>query len=666
MSQDMEYADIPILDPEQSQFARSNSNLIALSSPPGSGKTEALTGRFSKFLMMGFDPHDILVLTFTNRARESFENRLLGYSPQLKPYICPPQERPFTDLTDPSQLWIGTFHYVCIRILKCHLAAAGFSNPPRVVDSDMRWERLHGATLNFGFLHPDPEERSKQLYEYSRILETMLTLGLDPTVAPPKEHITDDNWVLKRWSPNHSAVFKFYLDNLKRDSLIDVSDIPSQTKRLFDEHMAIRTAWSIRFRHVLVDEYQDTTPLQTSLLLTLGRNASIAACGDPDQSIFGFAGAAGSFAALNALKAKKGEVENHCLAQDYRLTKEIQQAANQLRQKMTNPGSAPPHPSPRTGEPPVHIVVKTPDDIPRRMASDIRDIINNSHGESNYNDFLVTARSNRSCVEIGQRLQQEQIPVWVQANAINGSLQKSLRNWLAFAAHPTDPWILVQTLCNPPSNVSRQSLDPMRIHASVHNIALLNALEENPGSMTSFKKEDFQKIITPYIKVRNIANLMESKQISPQTYIQRVLELSGLNDEAAKLDAPRKRAFLDYAEQLKVVSRFALNRDEISNLASGMNKAGQNPIPEHLEVRNMHQVKGLQWKYVLATDWVAGKFPMKDTPKAREEDRKLALTAITRASRRFISYSSETSLQGRIERVSAFIHEAGIPVQKIS
>ena len=655
----------PVLDPEQLGFATSPAELIALSSPPGSGKTEALAGRFMNAVHQGCPPENILVLTFTNRARESFENRLLLYYPALKSVIRNPEERPFADPTDPNRLWIGTFHDTCLRILKYHTAQAGFAQPPMVVDNDIRYERLRSIAANMGILLKDPEEKARQLLDCSRILETLFTLGLDPTFPPPDQYITDNNWVLKRYGRNSPGLYSRYLEKLNLDSAIDLSDIPRQTQMLFDNSMDIKAAWGTRFQHVLVDEYQDTTPLQSSLLMVLGRNASIAACGDPDQSIFGFAGAAGSFDELENLRAKKGEIEYHFLKQDYRLTQQIQESANLLRQKMKKPGQAPITPSPRTGEPPLHIVVRTENELPVQMATDIRSIIENAHEATGYQDFLITARSNKACVDIGQKLQQEGIPVWIQSNSVNGTLQKALRNWLAFAASPEDPWILVQTLCNPPSNVSREILDHPRVQASLEGIPLLDVLERNMEILAGFHKDDFQKMISPYLKVKQTGWALDQGQITPEVYIARILEQSGLSHMANDLDAPRKKAFLDYAEQLKTACRIALSRDEISALASGMDKAGQNPVPHMVEVRNMHQVKGLQWRYVLAVDWVAGKFPMRDNAKSREEDRKLALTAITRASHRFLSYSCE-KFRGRAERVSAFIHEAGIEVKKIS
>ena len=225
----------------------------------GSGKTRVLTYRVAKLIIdFNVRPSDILALTFTNKASREMKDRiesLLGISSQ--------------------GLWFGTFHGICRRILKIHWKEAELSERFTILDSQdqLRLIKRIIKTNNF----------DEKLYEPKTI---------QSFINRKKDNGHRSNHITEKDDEVYVSIFKEYEVILRQTLSVDFSDLILKTYELFMNHEAVLTYYVRRFKHIMVDEFQDTNLLQFKLLKLLNNSSgSLYAVGDDDQSIYGWRGA---------------------------------------------------------------------------------------------------------------------------------------------------------------------------------------------------------------------------------------------------------------------------------------------------------------------------------------------------------------------------------------
>ena len=252
------------LNEPQREAAETLDGPVLMLAGAGTGKTRALTCRIAQILATGrAKPWQVLAVTFTNKAAREMKHRLGGLlGPQVE-----------------GMSWMGTFHSLCVKILRRHSELAGLENGFTILDTD------------------DQLRLIKQLLEAE---------GIDHKRWPPRQLASIiDGWKNRAWTPAHvpaeeaSAfnrrgveMYDAYQQRLKTLNAVDFGDLLLHVVEIFRKHPEVLESWRDRFRYILVDEYQDTNVAQYLWLrLLAGQRANICCVGDDDQSIYGWRGA---------------------------------------------------------------------------------------------------------------------------------------------------------------------------------------------------------------------------------------------------------------------------------------------------------------------------------------------------------------------------------------
>ena len=288
------------LNPAQSEAVTHGNGPLLVVAGAGSGKTRVLTSRIAYLINeKGISPFEILAITFTNKAAEEMRNRVV----ELVGSVA-------------HKMWVSTFHSACVRILRQSSDEIGFSPNFTIYDQGDA-ARLMGHVikdLNFDLKRFPPRALLSKI-------STLKNEGINPN-----DHLDSSE---NPYDQKVSEIFVEYQARLKRASAMDFDDLLLNTVVLFRKDESILEQWQNRFKHVLVDEYQDTNLIQNELVsLLAAQHRNICVVGDSDQSIYQFRGAD----VRNILNFEKSfpDATVIVLDQNYRSTQTILDAANEV------------------------------------------------------------------------------------------------------------------------------------------------------------------------------------------------------------------------------------------------------------------------------------------------------------------------------------------------
>jgi DNA helicase-2/ATP-dependent DNA helicase PcrA len=285
------------LNPEQRAAVEHPGGAVLVVAGAGSGKTRVLTARVARLLAHGVPPRGVLAFTFTNRAAREMRARIEAVVGEAA-----------------RELWVGTFHGTCVRLLRREAEAAGVPSTFAIYDRDDQEGVLRGLIRRLGL--PEAEFRiGAVLGRISDAKNALVTPAeFERVAASPHERRVAD-------------LFARYQGELRRSGALDFDDLIGEAVRLLRDRPDVAERWGRRFHHVLVDEYQDTNHAQFRLVHTLSAvHGNVFVVGDDDQSIYGWRGADLSNV-LDFERAFPGAAVLR-LEQNYRSTANILRAAN--------------------------------------------------------------------------------------------------------------------------------------------------------------------------------------------------------------------------------------------------------------------------------------------------------------------------------------------------
>src|SRR5215212_2732649 len=291
------------LNQEQLEVVMAGEGPMLVIAGAGSGKTRTLTYRVSRLIEDGVDPNDILIVTFTNKASREMLSRV---------------EQLVT--TDTRRIWGGTFHSIGNRLLRRHAEAIGYRPNFTILDDEDAKEMMESAISSLGIktLEKRFPKGDVLLDVYSFLINTRTPLELHLEQNYPHFMMYGDEIV---------NVFRRYKDRKRDANAMDFDDLLVFWKVLLDDHAEVSAALKRRFRHILVDEYQDTNKLQADIIDAMAserRNVMIV--GDDAQSIYSFRGA--SFENILTFPLRFPETTIYKLETNYRSTRQILNLAN--------------------------------------------------------------------------------------------------------------------------------------------------------------------------------------------------------------------------------------------------------------------------------------------------------------------------------------------------
>ena len=639
------------LNPQQRAAVEHSGSPLLIVAGAGSGKTAVLTRRIAYLLRMrGVAPGQILAITFTNKAAAEMRDRVI-------------------DLVGPTatRMWVATFHSACVRILReqAHLLP-GLNTNFTIYDADDS-KRLLGMIAKD--LQINAQKFPPRLLAAAiSALKTELT---DPDAASDEAAATRNPF-----DRTIAEVYTEYQRRLRAANALDFDDLIGETVRVFTTHPEIAAYYRKRFRHVLIDEYQDTNHAQYVLISTLvgtGPDASeLSVVGDSDQSIYAFRGA--TIRNIEEFERDYPQARTILLEQNYRSTQNILSAANAVishnhgrREKKlwTDHGAG----AKITG-----YVADNEHDEARFIATEIDALFDTGVG---YGDIAVMYRTNNSSRAIEEVFIRTGIPYKV----VGGTRfyeRKEIRDLIAYLRvldNPTDEISLRRIINTPRRGIGDRAIATVNLYAENFGMSFADALVDAAHGKVTALGTRAKNAIAAFLELMDGLRADAAEATNAITglpdigvVVSRILDATGYKAELEASTDPQDGARLDNLNELVSVAREFSS--EAANLmayaAMGAGMEGDDPaepvvgepqpgsihaflekvslvadsdqLPDDstnvVTLMTLHTAKGLEFPVVFLIGWEDGQFPhlrALGDPQELAEERRLAYVGITRA-----------------------------------
>lgn len=608
----------------------------------GSGKTRVLTTRMAWLIQTGqTSPFGILAVTFTNKAAREMTSRVTAILP-----------------IDPRGMWIGTFHGLCNRMLRAHHRDAGLPQAFQILDSADQLAAIKRVLKAAGI---DDEKYPPR--DVQRFINGSKEEGLRP----------NDIEAFDNFRRRMIEIYSLYEAQCQREGVVDFAELLLRAFELLQRNEPVRTHYQRRFKHILVDEFQDTNTLQYKwLTLLAGGGASLFAVGDDDQSIYAFRGANVQNMADFERDYAHGKIIR--LEQNYRSFGHILNAANSLIQH--NKGRLGKELWTDQGEGEAIRVVEQPTDYAEAqwIVDEMRGLL--SDGVSRQ-EIAILYRSNAQSRVFEHALFSAGVPYRVYGGLRFFERQeiKHALAYLRLIANLDDDTSWMRVVNFPPRGIGARTLEHLIDQSRAFDTSLSSAVARVAGKGGSHLAQ-FVELI------RRLAS--ETHKLSLPDMVAHVLEHTGLlaHYQTEKEGADRIEnlnelvtaaavfASEDGMEGLPageiVVREMVISEDnDMAPVTDGLSplsaflshaslEAGDNQAQagqDAVQLMTIHAAKGLEFDAVFLTGLEEGLFPHENSildPDGLEEERRLMYVAITRARKRlYMSLSQSRMLHGQ-------------------
>lgn len=643
------------LNPEQHQAVTLPAQSALILAGAGSGKTRVLTTRIAWLIQTGQAlPADILAVTFTNKAAKEMLLRLSTTLP-----------------INTRTMWIGTFHGLCNRMLRIHHVDVGLPATFQILDMQDQLAALKRLLRSMNI----DEERypPKALQSF---INSAKEQGLRAGDVQTTSHSTQ----------TFAQLYVEYQTQCQREGVVDFAELLLRSYELLRQHTAIRQHYQQRFRHVLVDEFQDTNRLQYAWLKLLSgygepHAAAVLAVGDDDQSIYAFRGA-------DVENMRQFEQQFHPivvkLEQNYRSHGHILDAANHLIA----------HNSERLGK---NLRTEAPHGEPLRvyqadndsqeaawLVSEITDLISQGHAR---NEIAILYRSNAQSRVIEHALFSAGIPYRVYGGLrfFERAEIKHALAYLRLLENSDDDTSFIRVVNFPTRGIGARSLETLQALAQQYDCSLARAVAYMPGGKAASALVSFIHLLT---QIRE-----QTKDLSLADTVTQVVKQSGLlshyqneregqervdnldeltnaanafiftEDEEENVSAPSD--VTDGAIKNNLVPKISVSAIQniatkkrsalIAFLTHAALEAGDHQTrvdQDAVQMMTVHAAKGLEFYAVFITGLEEGLFPHENSiheAHGLEEERRLMYVAITRArARLYLSFTQTRVLHGQM------------------
>jgi DNA helicase-2/ATP-dependent DNA helicase PcrA len=625
----MSSAALPLLEnlnPEQLAAVTLPAQHALILAGAGSGKTRVLTTRISWLIQTGnASPGGLLAVTFTNKAAKEMLARISAMLP-----------------INVRGMWVGTFHGLCNRLLRTHHREANVPQLFQILDSQ---DQLAAVKRVMKAMHADENRFPPRDVQY------FIMGQKEEGRRPGQVDVTDD------FTRRAVDFYAAYEEQCQKEGVVDFAELLLRSYELLARNDSLREHYQARFRHILVDEFQDTNRLQYRWLkLLAGRSNAVFAVGDDDQSIYRFRGAnVGNMADFE----RDFKVENVIrLEQNYRSHGNILDAANALiahnkrrlgKNLWTAAGEGEPirvHEAQSDGYEAAWLVEEV--QALKRDGLPLREVA-----------FLY--RSNAQSRILEHALFSQGIPYRVYGG-LRFFERMEIKHALAYLrliASPDDDGAFLRIVNFPTRGIGARTIEQVQESAVMQGVSLYRAVSAMPGKVSP--------ALVNFIRMID-ALRSEVSTLSLKETVEVVLERSGLvqhyrneRDGADRvenlLELVNAAAAFVQEEQTNDLATFLAH----AALESGENQAGEGV--DALQMMTVHSAKGLEFQAVFITGLEEGLFPHEQSvmeDEGLEEERRLMYVAITRArTRLYVSYAKTRLLHGqtRYNIASRFLDE---------
>ncbi len=666
-------ADSPLiahLNPEQKAAVTLPAEHALILAGAGSGKTRVLTTRIAWLLSTGqVSPGGVMAVTFTNKAAKEMMTRLQAMLP-----------------VNVRGMWIGTFHGLCNRFLRAHWRVASLPQGFQILDTQDQLSAVKRVCKQFNV----DEERyppKEMQYFISGCKEDGLRPGAVEVRGP------DDRKKVE--------IYQLYEDQCNREGVVDFGELMLRSFEIMRDNESVREHYQYRFRHILIDEFQDTNKLQYAWIrMFAGGQASVFAVGDDDQSIYAFRGArVGNMADFVREFKVRHQIK---LEQNYRSSSFILDSANELISRNKTRLGKNLRTDAGPGEP--VRVYEAPTDLAEAqwMVEEMRHLVRGEDAQEGIprHEIAVLYRSNAQSRVIETALFNAAVPYRVYGGLrfFERAEIKHALAYLRLLENVNDDTSFIRVVNFPPRGIGARSIEQLHDAARAQNTSLHGAVKATTGKAGANLAAFVAKIeairertlnltlreiigivvdesgLVEYYKAERegadrIANLEELINAAESFVTQEgfgrdavalpVDELSpgilrqspasqGLDPSLPEVNEPAPDYVPPDAETGETLSPLAAFLTHAA-LESGDNQAqaGQDAI----QLMTVHSAKGLEFDCVFISGLEEGLFPSERSMSEREgleEERRLMYVAITRARKRlYMSYSQTRLLHGQ-------------------
>ena len=627
------------LNPAQREAAETIEGPILILAGPGSGKTRVITHRVAYLIKVcGVKPHNIMAVTFTNKAARAMEERLEQLLGQTS-----------------EALTLGTFHAICARILRREAGVIGLN--PRFVIYDAE-DQLNAIKQSLQDIDLDPKQYSPHAIQ--SVISSAKSRLLNPQQYSERVQSYFEEIVQR--------VYEQYQGLLSKSEALDFDDLLMLAAQLFENHPDILSRYQSRYVHILVDEFQDTNLAQYALIRQLaGKYENICVVGDPDQSIYSW-----RFADLRNILAFEKDYPNAkvvILEQNYRSTKNILQVASDIISQNVNRKAKELWTENEAGSL-VNIVESyTEDEESQFVVSEVERLV--TQEKLSLKDFAAMYRVNAQ----SRALEESFIRYGVPYRLIGGTRfyqRQEIRDALAYLRvirNPNDNLSLMRIINVPGRGIGQVTVAHLQARARNDDISFYHALKH----MVS-EKAFPARILPTVTRFSTVIDelITKSRELNPAELLDEILEsteyrehilnkehgeerwenIMELRNVASDYDGPSPEQALDaFLEKVSLVS----DTDELDGSVDAVT------------LITLHQAKGLEFPVVFIVGMEEGILPHRksfDDPDEMEEERRLCYVGITRAKKHVYllrSYRRSLFGSGLVNPPSRFLED--IPPQ---
>lgn len=627
------------LNPMQQEAVYHTQGPLLILAGAGSGKTRVLTHRIA-YLIDEYDvnPWNILAITFTNKAAGEMRERvdqIVGFGAE--------------------QIWVSTFHSMCVRILRRFADHLGYDRNFVIYDTD---DQKHVI-----------KEICKRLNVDTKIHKERTILS---AISSAKNEMIDANTYALNSAGDFSKkkiaeAYAEYEKILYKNNAMDFDDLLVKTVEVLRNNEDVLNYYQERFKYIMVDEYQDTNTVQFRLVsLLAGKYRNLCVVGDDDQSIYKFRGA-NIYNILNFEK-EYPDAKVIKLEQNYRSTQNILDAANSVIRNNKGRKEKRLWTSNEEGEKIFFNEYQNEYDEAFQVVDEI--YRNVSMGKAKYNDFAILYRTNAQSRVLEEKFIARSIPYKV-VGGINFYQRKEIKDILAYLKtidNGKDD-LSVQRIINVPKRgIGATSLSKMMEYAQARDLSLFDALD---------CCDDIPRLGKTADKIKGFVNMIDvfraqSEYISLAELLTNILEETGYIKELEAEDSDQAAVRIENIDEL--MNKIIAYEDEeeeptlsgfLENVALVADIDSLNESEDYVVLMTLHSAKGLEFPYVYMTGMEDGLFPsymtiVNDDPDEIEEERRLCYVGITRAQKRLsLTYAKSRMVRGSTQynKVSRFVRE---------
>ncbi len=602
----------------------------------GSGKTKVLTHKIAYLIQeKNIKPWNILAITFTNKAANEMKERVEKLVGEVA-----------------KDMWIGTFHSICVKILRRYIDRLGFDNTFLIFDTS------------------DQKTLIKECMKTLKIDDKMFTdRSIISEISNGKNEMLEPKAYQTKYAGDYrkeiiGKIYELYQKRLKENNAIDFDDIINYTIKILTENEDVLEYYTSKFRYVLVDEYQDTNKAQFTLVTILAsKYGNITVVGDNDQGIYSFRGADIS----NILNFEKDFPGTKIikLEQNYRCTGNILKAANSVIKHNENKYEKKLWTENDEGSLPV--IYKSDDeyDEGRFIVEEINHLRREEYFK--YSDFTILYRMNSQSRAIEEILRREAIPY-----KIVGGLKfyerkeiKDIISYLRLIYNFSDNISLKRVINEPKRGIGKTSIDNIQEISEKTGLSMFDIIKHADEYGLNRVKANAQEFIETIEYLRSKIESLSISELIKETLSKtgyvKALELENTTEAESRIQ--NLEEFLTVAIEFEEEEAENTLGDFLEGITLSSDIDGMEDSEDSVTLMTLHSAKGLEFPVVFLVGLEEGIFPGNKSigePKEIEEERRLFYVGITRAKQYlYLTCSKKRTIFGSTSynQISRFINE---------